>query len=100
MQAGVCYSFNQPGGNVTGLAFINVELGAKRLELLLDFRPGISRLGLLVNSQNMVTTDSAIKDASSASATSGRLLEIFAAATAREIDTAFDTMVQKRIEAS
>ena len=99
MQVGLVDSFNRPGGNVTGLAFINVELGAKRLEFLLDLRPDISRFGLLVNSQNKVTTDSAIKDASAASATSGRLVEVFAAATAREIDTAFDTMVQKRIEA-
>jgi len=99
VQVGLVDSFNRPGGNVTGLAFINVELGAKRLEFLLDLRPDISRFGLLVNSQNKVATDSAIKDASSASATSGRLVEVFAAATAREIDTAFDTMVQKRIEA-
>ena len=99
VQVGLVDSFNRPGGNVTGLAFINVELGAKRLGFLLDLRPDISRFGLLVNSQNKVATDSAIKDASSASATSGRLVEVFAAATAREIDTAFDTMVQKRIEA-
>jgi putative ABC transport system substrate-binding protein len=99
VQVGLVDSFNRPGGNVTGLSFINVELGAKRLEFLLDLRPNISRFGLLVNSQNKVTTDSAIKDASSAAVTSGRSLEVLAAGSAREIDTAFDVLAQKRVEA-
>jgi putative ABC transport system substrate-binding protein len=99
VQVGLVDSFNRPGGNVTGLSFINVELGAKRLEILLDLRPNISRFGLLVNSQNKVTTDSAIKDASSAAVTSGRSLEVLAAGSAREIDTAFDVLAQKRVEA-
>src|SRR4051812_2736228 len=43
IRAGLVDSFNRPGGNVTGLSFINVELGAKRLEFLLDLQPNISR---------------------------------------------------------
>ncbi len=77
----------------------NVELGSKRLEFLLDLRPNISRFGLLVNSQNKVTTDSAIKDASSAAVTSGRSLEVLAAGSPREIDTAFDVLAQMQVEA-
>lgn len=99
VQIGLVDSFNRPGGNVTGLGFINLELGAKRLEFLLELRPNISRFGLLVNSQNKVTTDRAIKDASSAAVTSGRSLEVLAAGSAREIDTAFDVLAQKQVEA-
>src|SRR5262249_52377556 len=37
---GLVASFNRPGGNVTGVSFISVELGAKQLGLLRELRPG------------------------------------------------------------
>ena len=40
-------SFNRPGGNVTGIAFVPNQLGAKRIQLLHDLAPRVARVGLL-----------------------------------------------------
>ena len=49
MKAGVVASLARPGGNVTGVATFGVELTGKRLELLRDAVPGLSRVGVLWN---------------------------------------------------
>ena len=46
---GLVASLNRPGGNVTGVSFITVELGAKRLGLLRELRPGAARIAVLVD---------------------------------------------------
>ena len=46
---GLVASLNQPGGNVTGVSFISVELGAKQLGLLRELRPGAARIAMLVD---------------------------------------------------
>src|SRR5215467_11982474 len=46
---GLVASLNRPGGNVTGISFVSVELGAKQLGLLRDLRPGAARIAVLVD---------------------------------------------------
>jgi putative ABC transport system substrate-binding protein len=48
VQFGLVASFNRPGGNVTGVSFLSNVLVAKQLELLREFLPAASELGLLV----------------------------------------------------
>jgi len=45
-------SFSRPGGNVTGIAFVPNQLGAKRVQLLHQIAPKIARVGLLMNPDN------------------------------------------------
>lgn len=45
--AGYVKSFAQPGGNITGLAWLNREISAKRVELLKELLPNMSRIGIL-----------------------------------------------------
>jgi putative tryptophan/tyrosine transport system substrate-binding protein len=52
VNAGFVFSFNRPGGNVTGITFLGVELVAKRLELLREVLPHATRIALLVNPNN------------------------------------------------
>ena len=52
VRAGFVLSLSRPGGNVTGATFMGVELVAKRLELLHEILPGITRIALLVNPNN------------------------------------------------
>src|SRR5262245_33299155 len=42
-------SLNRPGGNLTGVSLLNVEPGAKRLELLREVVPAAKNVGLLIN---------------------------------------------------
>jgi putative ABC transport system substrate-binding protein len=49
---GLVTSLSRPGGNITGLAFLTVELVGKQLQLLKEAVPRVSRVGLLTNPSN------------------------------------------------
>jgi ABC-type uncharacterized transport system substrate-binding protein len=50
VKLGFVASLNRPGSNVTGIAFVSAELGAKQLVLLHELQPGAVRVGVLVDS--------------------------------------------------
>src|SRR5712692_5289413 len=52
--AGFVASLARPGGNITGLSMMDRQIGAKRLELLSEIVPGLSRVGVLWNVTNPV----------------------------------------------
>jgi putative ABC transport system substrate-binding protein len=97
VQSGIVTSLNRPGGNVTGIASMSAELGAKRLGLLQQLLPHATRFAVLVNRGPLA--DTLIADLRTAAATIGREIEVFYAGTNAEIDTAFASLVQKRIDA-
>ena len=76
-----------------------LELGPKRLGLLHDLLPGAVRFAVLVNPKNPDVVQPFIKDVQAAGATIGRQIEVLAASTNRDIDTAFASLVQKRADA-
>jgi putative ABC transport system substrate-binding protein len=49
VEAGIVKSFSQPGGNSTGVAFLALELAAKRVDVLKDVAPAMTRLAFLSN---------------------------------------------------
>ena len=51
-QTGLVASFARPGGNITGLTIVGPELAAKRLQLLKEVAPGVSRVAFLWNPAN------------------------------------------------
>ena len=77
---------------------MNSELTAKRLGLLRDLLPRAARFAVLVNANNP-TYEAMIPDARAAAAAIGRQIEVLAASTNGEIDAAFASLVQKRIDA-
>jgi putative tryptophan/tyrosine transport system substrate-binding protein len=93
VQSGLVVSFNRPGGNVTGISSMNQELGAKRLELLSELLPRAERFAALVTPGTVEQPD--LKTAASAI---GRPIEFLVAASIRDIDTAFATLAQKRVD--
>jgi putative tryptophan/tyrosine transport system substrate-binding protein len=99
VMAGLVPSLSRPGGNLTGVNYMQSELGAKRMGLLHEMVPLASRFGLLVNPANWVAAENTIKDVGTAAAAIGRHLEVVEAATAREIETAFGRIVQNRLDA-
>ena len=98
VKAGLIESYNRPGGNVTGVTAMVTELGAKRLGLLLELRPHAKSVGVLVNPNNPVATETTIKDVMPAGSAMGLNIEIISASHPREIDEAFAMMVQKRLD--
>jgi putative ABC transport system substrate-binding protein len=98
VQAGLVASLNRPGGNVTGVTNMSLELGPKRLGLLHELLPGAERFAALVN-PNALTAERQIKDAQAAASSIGRRIEVLTASTNRDIDTAFASLVQIRADA-
>ena len=94
---GLVASLNRPGGNVTGIAAMNSELAPKRLGIVHELIPGPAPLGALLNPTTSNATVTA--DLQSAAARIGRRLEVFLASTNRDIDTAFEAVVEKQIGA-
>jgi ABC-type uncharacterized transport system substrate-binding protein len=99
VETGLVASLNRPGGNVTGVATMNAELGAKRLGLLQELLPATARVALLVNPSTRLVAEAVIADVHAAAVAAGRQVEVLNASTAHGIDTAFATMLQKRIDA-
>jgi putative ABC transport system substrate-binding protein len=98
VEIGLVASLNRPGGNITGITSMNAELGAKRLGLLHELLPSAVRFAVLVNPNNR-NAEPLSRDAQATASAIGREIEIFAAGSAREIDAAFVSLLQKRADA-
>jgi putative tryptophan/tyrosine transport system substrate-binding protein len=96
--AGLVASFNQPGGNATGMTLMTAPLGQKRLELLRELAPKATVVAMLVNP---VSPDAApeIRDVQSVAQAIGLQLKMFTASTPAEIDTAFAAITAQRPDA-
>jgi ABC-type uncharacterized transport system substrate-binding protein len=95
---GLVASLARPGGNLTGINFFNVEVTAKRLELLRELVPGATRVAVLVNPAN-ASTESTLRDVEPAARAMGLQFQVLKAGTSREIDAAFATFVRERPDA-
>jgi putative ABC transport system substrate-binding protein len=93
---GLVPSLSRPGGNVTGVANLNVELAAKRLELVHELVPTATKIGALANPTNTAVTEPETRDLQAAARTLGLTLHVLHASSEQEIDTAFMSLVQLR----
>jgi ABC-type uncharacterized transport system substrate-binding protein len=96
--AGLVASLNQPGGNATGLTALSSELGPKRLELLHEMIPTAAKIALLVNPNNLVTSQEDVKIAV-AGRRLGLEIIVVNGGNESEIERAFATAVQQRAAA-
>jgi putative tryptophan/tyrosine transport system substrate-binding protein len=98
VQLGLVASLNRPGGNLTGVSNLNVELGPKRLELLRELVPAAAIIALLINPTNP-NAETLLRDHQLAARTLDLQLHVVHASTERDIDTAFATLIQMRARA-
>src|SRR5262249_1185998 len=99
IQFGLVKSFNQPGGNATGVRVYSPELVAKRLQMLREIAPKASMLAMLANPKNALT-ETLIHDIQAAARDIiGQEVYVADAQTEREIDTAFSNLVEQHVEA-
>jgi putative tryptophan/tyrosine transport system substrate-binding protein len=94
---GLVASLNRPGGNATGVSFLVNLLAAKRLELLRELVPGATAVGDLVNPTNP-NSEAETKDMQAAARALGQQLHILNASSERDIDAAFASFVQQRVD--
>jgi putative ABC transport system substrate-binding protein len=95
VQAGLVASLSRPGGNLTGVTSLGVELGPKRLELLHELVPAATTIAILVNPANR-SAEIQVRDMQAAARTLGLELHILQASTEREIDAAFAALTRLR----
>ena len=95
---GLVQSLARPGGNVTGIAFLTAELGAKRLGLLHELLPTVTHVAHMVNPSNPLTPP-LVADVQTAASSIGMQIEVFTVTNKSEIDLAFAKIAQKRADA-
>jgi putative ABC transport system substrate-binding protein len=89
VQAGLVTSLNNPGGNLTGISTMNLDIGAKWVGLMHELLPAARRFAVLVNIANAEAARSMITGVQEGARTIGVQTEIVFASSAREIDAAF-----------
>ena len=93
VSVGFVASLSRPGGNLTGVTTLNVEIGPKRLEVLHELVPTASIIAGLINPTNR-NAETQTRDLQAAARTLGLTLYVLHASSEQEIDTAFMTLVQ------
>jgi ABC-type uncharacterized transport system substrate-binding protein len=98
VQLGLVASLNRPGDNITGVSFFATALEAKRLDLLHQLIPQATVIGMLVN-PNFPGSAFQLRDVQDAARTLRQPIHVLNASTSNEINTAFATIAQQRIDA-
>src|SRR5215467_7243748 len=93
---GLVASLNRPGGNLTGVTQLNIEMEAKRVQLLHELVPAATSIGLLINPTSPAYSEAAREAAQSAAQILGVRLLILNASTEEAIEAAFVTLVEER----
>ena len=99
VKLGLVASLARPGGNATGINFLNQEVVAKQVSLLRDLLPKAVRIAVLVNPANVAGAEATTRQASEAASALGLQIQVLKARTSREIDAAFATLARERVEA-
>jgi len=95
VKLGIVASLNRPGGNATGVAFLDSELVGKQFELLRELLPKAAVIGLLVNPTSP-STATHVRDIPAAMQALGLQIMVKNASSESDLDTAVATLVQQR----
>jgi putative ABC transport system substrate-binding protein len=95
---GLVVSLNRPGGNVTGVTSLNLEMAPKRLELLHELLPSVTSVGLLVNPAVPAVAD-VLRISQAAAQALGLQLHIVHASSDRDFDAIFERLIEHRVGA-
>ena len=96
---GLVASLNRPGGNVTGVTSLNVEVAPKRLELLRELLPSATIMALLVNPAVPTLAEVAVRLSQAAAHAAGLQLHVLNVNSERDFDTVFETLIQLHVSA-
>ena len=95
VELGLVASLNRPGGNLTGVSTLSVELGSKRLELLHELIPTASLIGLLVNPAHP-NAEILSRDAQTAAGILGLQVQVLHATSEHDFDAVFANLRRLR----
>jgi putative tryptophan/tyrosine transport system substrate-binding protein len=98
VRMGLVSSLARPGANVTGVSTLNVEVAAKRLELMHELLPAAKNFALLVNSPDPVT-ETGLRVSNAAATALGLKLHVLPVSSQQDLTKAFDSLVELKAEA-
>jgi putative ABC transport system substrate-binding protein len=96
--SGLVTSLARPGGNITGLSIVAVELSGKRLELLKEAVPSVTRVAFIWNSANPAQAPQ-WREAQAAAQALGLQLQSLEVRSANDFDSAFEAALRERAQA-
>jgi putative tryptophan/tyrosine transport system substrate-binding protein len=91
-------SLSRPGGNATGISYLNYELGGKRLGLLRELMPEVARVAVVAKPSSP-PAEIFIRGVGAAARTLGLQIDVLYASAERDFDTVFATLTERRLEA-
>jgi len=95
VESGLVSSLARPGGNVTGLSLMHPELAGKRLELLKEVIPKLSRVAVLSNPANPIMPP-LLRETEAAARALGVQLQVVEVRDPTDFDSAFSAMTRER----
>jgi ABC-type uncharacterized transport system substrate-binding protein len=95
---GFVASLARPGGNITGLSTLSPEISGKRLELLKEIVPGLSRVAVFGTSRSASNAQE-LKEVELAAGALGVKIRYFDVLASRDIETAFRAAAKERSDA-
>jgi len=99
VRVGLVANLARPEGNLTGINFFTAELVVKRLLLLRELLPGMTRVAVLVNPRNAINTENFLRDTQAATSAMGLQIKVMNASNSREINAAFADLGPDRPDA-
>jgi putative tryptophan/tyrosine transport system substrate-binding protein len=98
VRLGLVASLSRPGGNLTGVTNLNIEVGPKRLELLHELMPAATSIAILVNPSSPTVTEQFMRELQVAAPALGMQVHVLHASTDRDLDTVFAALGQLRAD--
>ena len=99
VDVGLVASLNRPGGNVTGVTNLNIEVAPKRLELLHELLPSATIMALLVNPAVPALDEPTSRVSQAAAQALGLQLHILHASNESDFDAIFENLIQLHADA-
>jgi putative ABC transport system substrate-binding protein len=99
VELGLVATLNRPGGNVTGVTSLNMEVAPKRLELMHELLPSVTSMALLINPAAPALAEPLSRISREAAKALGLQLHIVHASSDRDFDAIFERLVELRVGA-
>ena len=94
VEVGLVASLSRPGGNITGVSILDVELGPKRLELLHKLIPTATNIAVLVNPTDAARAETILREMQEAAQTLELQLHVLNASNDRDLDAVFASFAE------
>jgi putative ABC transport system substrate-binding protein len=99
VELGIVTGLNRPGGNITGVTLISIEIVSKRLEFLLELVPSAKTVAQMVNEGDSATNVSSIREIANAARALGRQSFVVQVRSERDFEAAFATVAERGADA-